>query len=103
MDATIVSTAILSIGTGLGGYFGGRVTGRSAASQIATDTVEMLQTQVDLLKDDKEHRDLEILDLLSRVTVLEGLVTQRAEVEELTAKVTLVKDTVDRIATKVGA
>lgn len=72
------------------------MTGRSVASQVATDTVDMLQTQVDLLKEDKEHRDLEILDLNSRVAVLEGLVTQRAQVAE-------VQETVDRIAVKVGA
>ena len=94
---------MVSIGTGLGGYFGGRMTGRSAASQIASDTVDMLQTQVDLLKGDKEHRDLELLDLRTRVTVLEELVTQRADVEELTGKISLVKETVDKIAVKVGA
>jgi hypothetical protein len=79
------------------------LSGRTAASQIATDTVEMLQTQIELLKQDKDHRELEILDLLNRVAVLEGLVTQRAEVEELGDKISLVKDTVDRIAVKVGA
>jgi len=96
IDGTILSTAILSISTGVGGYLSGRVTGRGAASQIATDTVDMLQTQVELLKGDKEHRDLEILDLTQRVAVLEGLVTQRAEVQE-------VKVVVDKIAVKVGA
>ncbi len=77
--------------------------GRSSASQIASDTVEMLQTQVDLLKEDKETRDSELTDLRHRVEILEGLVTQRAEVEELSVKVSLVKDTVDRIAIRVGA
>jgi hypothetical protein len=96
IDGTVLSTAILSISTGLGGYVGGRVTGRSVATQVASDTVDMLQTQVDLLKEDKHHRDLEILDLNSRVAVLEGLVTQKAPVEE-------VKEVVDRIAEKVGA
>lgn len=63
----------------------------------------MLQTQVDLLKEDKETRDSELTDLRHRVEILEGLVTQRAEVEELSVKVSLVKDTVDRIAIRVGA
>ena len=96
IDGTVLSTAILSISTGLGGYVGGRLTGRSVATQVASDTVDMLQTQVDLLKEDKHHRDLEILDLNSRVAVLEGLVTQKAPVEE-------VKEVVDRIAEKMGA
>jgi|ERR1044072_9903370 hypothetical protein len=103
IDGTILSTAILSLSTGLGGYLGGRMTGRSTASQIATDTVDMLETQIGLLKDDKEHRDLEILDLRTRVTVLEELVTQRADVEGLHGNINIVKSTVDRIAERVGA
>lgn len=77
--------------------------GRTSASQIAADTVEMLQAQVGSLQDDKEARDSELTDLRHRVEILEGLVTQRAEVEELNVKVSLVKDTVDRIALRVGA
>ena len=63
----------------------------------------MLETQIGLLKEDKQARDEELTDLRHRVEILEGLVTQRAEVEELNTKVTLVKNTVDRIAVKVGA
>ena len=103
MDVGSVLTAVATVGTGIGGFVSGRLTGRSAASQIATDTVDMLQAQVDLLKKDKESKDLEVLDLRTRVTILEELVTQRAEVEELNTKVDLVKDAVDRIAQKVGA
>lgn len=96
IDGTVLSTAILSIGTGLGGFLGGRMTGRSMASQVASDTVEMLSTQNDLLKQEKEDLGLVLLDLQTRVGVLEGLVTQRAEVGA-------VQVTVDRIAAKVGA
>lgn len=103
MDLNSVLTAATAIGTGLGGFVGGRLTAKNALSDIASDTVEMLQTQVNILQENKEHSEAELLELRSRVTVLEGLVTQRAEVEELSAKVSLVKDTVDRIADKVGA
>jgi|EndMetStandDraft_4_1072995.scaffolds.fasta_scaffold00581_19 hypothetical protein len=103
MDVGSILTAVSIVGTGFGGFVGGRASGRTAASQIATDTVDMLSAQIELLKEDKEHRELEILDLNSRVAVLEGLVTQRAEVEELNTKVSLVKDVVDRIAVRVGA
>ena len=96
MDISTMAAAASAIGTGVGGFMGGRIVGRGAASQVASDTVDMLQTQVNLLKEDKEHRDLEILDLTQRVAVLEGLVTQRAEVAR-------VQETVDRIAEKVGA
>lgn len=96
IDGTVLSTAILSIATGLGGFLGGRMTGRSMASQVASDTVDMLSTQNDLLKEEKESMGLVLLDLQTRVAVLEGLVTQRAEVSA-------VQVTVDRIAAKVGA
>lgn len=103
MDLNSVLTAATALGTGLGGFVGGRLTARSAMSDIASDTVEMLQTQNELLKDEKDTLGLTLLDLQARVSVLEELVTQRAEVEEVNLKVTLVKETVDRIAEKVGA
>lgn len=103
MDLNALTNIATIAGVAIGGYAGGRMQGRSSASQIASDTVEMLQTQVDLLKEDKESRDSELTNLRRRVEVLEGLVTQRAEVEELSVKVSLVKDTVDRIAIRVGA
>lgn len=103
MDYGSIVSVVGVVGTGVGGYISGRLTGRSAASQIASDTVDMLETQNDLLKEEKESMGLVLLDLQTRVAVLEGLVTQRAEVEELSNKVSLVKDTVERIAERVGA
>lgn len=103
IDGTMLSTAVMALAMGAGGFFTGRRTAASEAMSIASETVEMLQAQIEVLNQDKQHRELEILDLTQRVAVLEGLVTQRAEVEELSTKVTLVKDTVDRIAVKVGA
>lgn len=103
MDYGSIVSVVGVVGTGIGGYISGRLTGRSAASQIASDTVDMLETQNDLLKEEKENMGLVLLDLQTRVAVLEGLVTQRAEVEELSNKVSLVKDTVERIAERVGA
>lgn len=103
MDYGSIVSVVGVVGTGVGGYISGRLTGRSAASQIASDTVDMLETQNDLLKEEKENMGLVLLDLQTRVAVLEGLVTQRAEVEELSNKVSLVKDTVERIAERVGA
>lgn len=103
MDYADILTAVGIASTGVGGYIGGRVTGRNSASQIASATVEMLQAQIEILKDDKERNGLEILDLNSRVAVLEGLVTQRADVQELSTKVSIVKTTVEKIALKVGA
>ncbi len=103
MDIQSIIATTAAIGAGAGGYLGGRLTGKSAASQIASDTVDMLQTQVELLKTDKDSKDSELNHLRSRVEVLENLVTQRAEVAELSVNVSLVKETVERIANKVGA
>lgn len=103
MDVASMIAVASVIGTGVGGYVGGRISGRSSASQIAADTVEMLQVQVDILERDKERKELEIMHLTQRVAVLEGLVTQKAPVEELNVKVTMVKEVVDRVAEKVGA
>lgn len=97
-----LSTAAIAA-TGVGSFIGGRLTGKSVASQVASDTVDMLKTQVDVLQEDKHEKDSELINLRSRVEVLESLVTQRAEVEELGEKISLVKETVDKIAIKVGA
>lgn len=103
MDLNTITNVATIVGVAFGGYAGGRMQGRSSASQVASDTVEMLQTQVEILREDKTMRDIELTNLRHRVETLEGLVTQRAEVEELSTKVSLVKDTVDRIAVRVGA
>jgi hypothetical protein len=103
MDINSIISATTAIGAGVGGFVGGRLTGRQAFTEIASDTVDMLQTQVNILQQDKNQKELELTELRNRVTVLEGLVTQRAEVEELSIKVSLVKGTVDRIADRVGA
>jgi hypothetical protein len=103
VDVASILTIASAVGTGVGGFIGGRVSGRTSASQIASDTVDMLQVQIESLKDDKTERDAEVVNLRTRVEVLESLVTQRAEVEELGAKISLVKDTVDKIAIRVGA
>lgn len=103
VDGTMLSTMIVSLGTAAGGYMGGRMTGRSSASQIASETVDMLQTQVDVLKSDKDDKDLVVLDLQTRIEVLESLVTQRAAVDAMHEEVRLVHGVVSAIAARVGA
>lgn len=103
MDYGTIISAATAVGVGAGGFIGGRLTGRSNVSQIASDTIGMLQAQVDVLKEDKDHRDLEILDLTQRVAVLEGLVTQRAAVDEVHEDVRANQAILRRIADKVEA
>lgn len=63
---------------------------------LSRQTVDLLQIQVATLREGNDAKDVELADLKVRVEVLEGLVTQRAAVEE-------VKQIVVRIADRVGA
>lgn len=103
MNIDTLLTIAAAIGVGGGGFLGGRMTGKYNSHQIATQTVEMLQAQVDLLERNKEERELDILDLTQRVAVLEGLVTQRAAVEEVHEDVKANQAILRRIADKVEA
>jgi len=103
IDTAMLSTAVLSIGTAVGGFAGGRVSGRTSASQIATDTVDLLQAQIETLKDDKQNRDAELSELRTRVSTLESLVTQRAEVDLVHEEVRGARVVLDKIAIRVGA
>lgn len=96
-------TGVIAIFTAVGGFLTGRRAGTRDEMSIASDAVNMLQAQVDGLKSEREARDREILDLRSRVGVLEGLVTQRAEVAAVHTDVVEIRVLLDRIADKVGA
>lgn len=99
---TILS-AVVAIVTAAGGFSVGRRTSRNTEMQIASDTVNMLQAQIETLKDDKDARDAELSALRTRVTMLENLVTQRAKVDEVHTEVKGARVVIDKIAVKVGA
>jgi len=103
MDSTLLTTAAMYIGIAVGGHVSGRMTARTSASQIAADTVDMLQAQIETLKDDKQERDAELSELRTRISTLENLVTQRAEVELVHEEVRGARVVLDKIAVKVGA
>lgn len=98
----ILSAATLTA-TAVGGFVGGRRTGKGEAMGIAVDTVDLLQAQVATLTEYREEKDSTIHNLEQRVEVLESLVTQRAEVGVVRDGVEGVRGVVDRIAIKVGA
>lgn len=79
-----------------GGLIGGKRLGHSQAQQTAVSTVELLQIAVAELQRQNQIKVEEVADLRGRISVLEDLVTQRAEVEE-------VRVLVDKIAVKIGA
>ena len=96
MDANAIITILTGVAGVSGGFVGGKRLGSSQAQQTAVNTVELLQVAVAELERQGHIKDDELADLRGRVAVLEGLVTQRAEVEE-------VRVIVDKIAVKVGA
>lgn len=95
LDQGTIQVAITAAAAA-GSFVIGRRAANKEAIDIASETVDMLQAQIESLKDDKQERDEEVADLKTRVRVLESLVTQRAEVAE-------VKDVVVRIASHLGA
>lgn len=96
MDADAIITILTGAAGVTGGFFGGKRLGNGQAQQAAVSTVELLQIAVAELERQGRLKDDELSDLRGRVSVLEDLVTQRAEVEE-------VRVIVDKIAEKVGA
>lgn len=94
---------ILAIATAAGGLLGGYAVGRQGALSNAASVNQLLQSRVDLLEADKATQGTEIARLGSKLEALEGLVTQKARVDELHVKVDDVMSTVNAIAAKVGA
>jgi FtsZ-binding cell division protein ZapB len=96
MDTDTIVTVLTGLAGVTGGFFGGKRLGNQQIQTTAVNTVQLLQAAVAELKDQNTLKDQKIAELGARVEVLEGLVTQRARVEE-------VHETVTRIAAKVGA
>jgi len=103
MGAEAVLAAFAGLAGILGGFLEGRRRARDAGMEVAVNTVELLQAQVEALAGDRRDKDSTIADLQSRVKVLESLITQRAEVEAVHKDVKTIKNAVHRIAAKVGA
>ena len=96
MDADAIITILTGVAGITGGLIGGKRLGHSQAQQTAVSTVELLQVAVAELQRQNQIKVEEVADLRGRISVLEDLVTQRAEVEE-------VRVLVDRIAVKLSA
>lgn len=96
MDADAIITILTGVAGVTGGFFGGKRLGNGQAQQAAVNTVELLQVAVAELERQNNIKAEEVGDLRGRISVLEGLVTQRAEVEQ-------VRVLVDKIAVKIGA
>lgn len=102
MSPDVIITILTGAAGVAGGFFGGKRIGNNDVHTTAVSTVELLQVAVGELERQNTGKDRELGDLRGRVEVLEGLVTQRAAVEEVHQEVISVKLTVDKIAEKVG-
>ena len=83
-----------------GGFRFGRnqsLTDQANVATISADTVEMLQAQVQGLRDQNEEKEHNIVELMARVSVLEGLITKTADVAAVHTDVILIKTKVDLI------
>lgn len=96
MDPGSIITILTGVAGVTGGFVGGKKLGNVQATSLAVSTVGLLQVAVSELRQQAEQKNELIVELTTRVGVLEGLVTQRAEVAEVHA-------IVERIAEKVGA
>lgn len=103
MDVNAIITILTGAAGVVGGFVGGKRLGNQQVQTTAINTVQLLQAAVNELRDQNLLKDEKIAELGARVEILEGLVTQRAKVDEVHEAVSLVKETVDRIAEKVAA
>lgn len=81
IDALI--TVLIGMAGTAGGFMSGKRMGVTDSMSIATNTVDLLQIQVNALTSESASKDAIVTDLRARVELLEQLVTQRARVEEV--------------------
>lgn len=97
MDANTIWTIATGVAGSVGGYYGGRVFGNNHSIETAANIVEMMKTEVEVLKGRVDDKDAQLEKLTTEVGVLKELVTQRADVEGVHETVKEVKDTVEKI------
>lgn len=89
LDA-FVAFAMLAA-TGVGGWFTGKKQRGDGALGEAANTVIILTSEIDLLKEKLREKDEELAEMRGRIQTLEDLVTQRPDINGI-------RETVDRIA-----
>jgi hypothetical protein len=94
MDANAIITILTGVAGVFGGFVGGKRLGNVQATSLTVSTVGRTQG---------EEKNEQIASLTGRLSALEGLVTQRAEVEAVHVDVLENQHVLHRIAAKVGA
>lgn len=103
MDANTIWAIASGVAGAASGYLGGRVFGNSQSVEVATNVVELMKSEIEVLKSRCNDLATDNQNLRTELDVVKELVTQRADVEAVHETVREVKVTVDRIADKVGA
>jgi len=80
------STIIALVSTVVGALVGA-VAGRQNALSSLASVNQLLQSRIAELETREKEKDAAIVRLISKVEALEGLVTQRADIATLTARV----------------
>lgn len=97
MDIDAIVTVLTGVAGVTGGFIGGKKMGAGQAVSMAVSVTELLQAQVEILKQKGDSDAVEIADLRGRVGLLESMVTQRAEVSAVHEAVNEMREVVDRI------
>ncbi len=103
MDANAIITILTGVAGVFGGFVGGKRLGNVQATSLTVSTVGLLEVAVGELRTQVEEKNEQIASLTGRLSALEGLVTQRAEVEAVHVDVLENQHVLHRIAAKVGA
>lgn len=92
MDAaTWIAVAAGAI-TSIGGFVGGRRTAATGALTVATNTVSLLESRLQVIQDREREKEEMIRSLTSRIEILEGMVLQREDLTGLKHDVSLIKE-----------
>lgn len=103
MDANAIITILTGVAGVTGGFVGGKRLGNVQATGLTVSTVSLLEVAVGELRTQVEEKNQQIAALTGRLSALEGLVTQRAEVEAVHVDVLENQQILHRISAKVGA
>jgi len=95
MDASTWIAVTAGAVTSIGGFFGGRRMATAGVLAVATDTVTLLETQLQVIQAREAEKEAVIRGLANRIEVLEGMVLQREDLSQLKIDVRLIKEKLD--------
>ncbi len=92
MDAATWIAVVAGAVTSIGGFVGGRRTAASSALAVATDTVSLLESQLQVINSREVEKEEIIRQLTARIGVLENMVLQREDLVQMKHDISLIKE-----------